>query len=82
MFAKLFTTKHGQLSLLKIDDKGEEYNHGLVATYNIQPFVQGSEAVVTKHIWFGETDEGEEMRDKTFSHFDQDAADKMSEESF
>lgn len=83
MFAKLFTTKHGQLLLQKFeDDSNGEYHYGLKTMFDTPSPIAGATCIVTRTGLFGDTDKGEENRDRTFANFEQKDADEMAEQGF
>lgn len=83
MFAKLFKTKHGQLLLLKFEDDSDgEYHYGLKTMFDAPSPIAGATAIVTRTGLFGDTDAGEEERDRVFTNFEQKDADEMAERGF
>lgn len=79
-FAKLFTTPEGQFLLTTDDDHNGKPS--LIARYHIKSPIEGADAVVTKSRAFEASDEGKEVRDKTFDDFDQEDAERLVADGF
>jgi hypothetical protein len=79
MFAKLFSTTQGQFLIQKFDGADDEnYSHDINLTFNAISPVPGTDAVVTKTLNYGDTDEGLENRDLDFDEFTREKAEGMS----
>jgi hypothetical protein len=79
MFAKLFSTTQGQFLLQKFDEADDEnYSYDIKITFNAISPIPEADAVVTKTLNYGDTDEGLENRDLDFDEFTQEKAEGMS----
>jgi hypothetical protein len=80
MFAKLFSTRRGQLLLRK--DQNEDADGYVSPVLFIEGHVESpfgfGEAIASQTWTFPGTDAGEAARDKTFDDFDQSRADEFA----
>ena len=80
MFAKLFTTPHGQCLVEKFDGLDGGYSYDLHIRFDAKSPGEGATVVVTRELYFGSTKEGEAKRDAAFAAFDQTDADTVADE--